>query len=99
MNRVEFNNQRLYTDDNQIEVLLKNFSLELIKEVLDDIYNCGGFGECYKYYEIPETNIDKILCLKKIDWFAMMDFALDLWDNVDYRIYDINEKLKESEEN
>lgn len=86
MTQEEFNKAKLYLEDNQIELLLKNFGLLKIKEVLDDIYHSGSFYETYEYYNQPSTDIDKKLILRQIDHFSAMDFIYDLRDSVQIRL-------------
>jgi len=86
MTQEEFNKAKLYLEDNQIELLLKNFGLLKIKEVLDDIYHSGSFYETYEYYNQPSTDIDKKLILRQIDHFSTMDFIYDLRDSVEARL-------------
>ena len=89
MTQKEFNQRKLFMDDKQIELLLKNFSLMKINEVLEDIYNSGSFYETYEYYNQPSTDLEKKLIIRQIDSFSSMDFIYDLKENVAIRLDDI----------
>lgn len=91
MTQKEFNDAKLYLEDKQIELLLRNFSLLKIKSVLDDIYHSGSFYETYEYYKEPSTDLEKKLIIRQIDSFCGMDFIYDLQDNVQIRLDELEE--------